>query len=154
MTQITLTNLSQAGGCGCKQHEELLSEILCTLKQEHKDPSVIVDGDSVKLYVIFSSTNEPKISEILFNGESCAVTKASASLMTERLKNRNIEETKHLLSSFYSLVTDPEFSLQTEEDNLGDLKIFNSLCYFPSRRTCALLPWKAMEKLSNQFDNK
>jgi selenide,water dikinase len=46
MNKITLTNLSQAGGCGCKQNQELLSEILCTLKQDYKDPAIIVDFTS------------------------------------------------------------------------------------------------------------
>lgn len=43
MNAITLTNLSQAGGCGCKQQEDTLSEILCSLKQDFLDPAVIVD---------------------------------------------------------------------------------------------------------------
>lgn len=43
MNAITLTNLSQAGGCGCKQQEDTLSEILCSLKQDFINPAVIVD---------------------------------------------------------------------------------------------------------------
>jgi selenide,water dikinase len=43
MNKISLTNLSQAGGCGCKQQEDTLSEILCSLNQGYLDPAVVVD---------------------------------------------------------------------------------------------------------------
>jgi nitrogen fixation NifU-like protein len=111
-------------------------------------------GDTVRLFITFSSTTELIIKEISFHGESCAVTKTSASLMTENLKNKNLNQAKKLISSFYSLVEDSSSDYQITEDELGELKVFNSLSRFPSRKTCALLPWKALEQLTYQNKEK
>lgn len=111
-------------------------------------------GDTVKLFIAFSSTMNPIIKEITFHGECCAVTKTSASLMTENLKNKNLNEAKKLLSRFYSLVNSPNSIPQIEDDELGELKVFSSLSQFPSRKTCALLPWKALEQLAYKDEKK
>ncbi len=111
-------------------------------------------GDTVKLFITFSTTTVPTIKQISFYGESCAVTKTSASLMTKKLKNKNLTQTGKLISSFYSLVENSSSDDQTEENELGELKIFSSLSRFPSRKTCALLPWKALEQLTYAFVKK
>jgi nitrogen fixation NifU-like protein len=129
----------------------ILPEKNCSIAECHNPHC----GDSVKLFVKFSLNNSPKIKKIVFNGESCAVTRASASLMTENLKDKNLKEIKNLASNFSSLIDNPNFN---QHDNytmdLGNLSIFNSLNNFPSRKMCALLPWKALEKITNNFIKK
>lgn len=108
-------------------------------------------GDSVKLFVKFTTSNNPKIKKIVFNGESCAVTRASASLMTENLKDKNLKEIKKLASNFSLLVDNDNFGKLDKIKCLGELTVFNSLNNFPSRKMCALLPWKALEKLTRDL---
>ncbi len=102
-------------------------------------------GDTVELHVIFSEHEEFTIEKILFSGESCAITKASASLMTTAIKGKNINQTMDIIKAFRNLI-DNRHS-QTEEKDLGKLNIFKSLEKYPSRYNCAILPWKALEQL-------
>ncbi|MFN9001715.1 MAG: Fe-S cluster assembly sulfur transfer protein SufU [Holosporales bacterium] len=108
-------------------------------------------GDTVKLFVKVSEDENQAINLITFIGESCAITKASASLMTELLKGRTFKQAKNLLSGFYQLINDKEMDRETKEE-LKNLKIFEALHQYPSRRTCALLPWMALDQLTQSCD--
>lgn len=128
----------------------VLQEKNCIISEYHNPHC----GDTVKLFITFSSEMDPIIKEITFHGESCAVTKTSASLMTENLKNKNLTHAKKLLSRFYSLINSSNSVSSIEDNELGELKIFNSISQFPSRKTCALLPWKALEQLAYKDKKK
>ena len=95
------------------------------------------------LWVDLKVSNDGKIEEASFLGTGCAISKASASMMTNALKGRTIEEAKAVFSDFHRLVIgklDPE----KEPHQLGGLKIFSGIWKYPARVKCAALAWHAM----------
>ena len=99
-------------------------------------------GDQLNVFLKIDS--DKVITDVSFEGEGCAISKASASLMTGSLKGKTIEEAKKLFEQFHSLVTgrlDPE----KDSNVLGKLTIFSTLWHFPSRVKCASLSWHTMK---------
>ena len=94
-------------------------------------------GDNVTLYVRF---DEGKVQEITFQGSGCAISKASASLLTEALKGKTIEEVKSIFAQVQEMV---KTGRQTPGD-LGKLTVFAGVHKFPARVKCAILPWHAV----------
>ncbi|PIW64461.1 MAG: SUF system NifU family Fe-S cluster assembly protein [Candidatus Omnitrophica bacterium CG12_big_fil_rev_8_21_14_0_65_50_5] len=98
---------------------------------DHLYLDLIVDGSTV-------------IQDVSFQGDGCAISKASASMMTTALKGKTVEEAQQLFEEFILLVTgklDPE----KESNHLGKLKIFSGVWHFPARVKCASLSWHTMK---------
>ena len=84
------------------------------------------------------------IEEVKFHGAGCAISKASASIMTTTLKGKSVEEAKEMFSQFVDIVTtDPEEEIDTL--NLGKLAVFCGVREFPARVKCASLAWHTMK---------
>lgn len=96
-------------------------------------------GDRLNLYV---QVNEGTITDIAFEGSGCAISKASASLMTDALKGRTVAEAGHLFERFHRVVTTPPD--QPVED-LGKLSVLAGVREFPVRVKCASLAWHTMK---------
>lgn len=91
-------------------------------------------------YTIFVNLKDGVISEISFQGAGCAISKASASMMTQILKGKSAQEAEALFTRFHDLVTG-----QGEgADELGKLAVFAGVSEFPLRVKCATLAWHAM----------
>jgi nitrogen fixation NifU-like protein len=89
------------------------------------------------------------VRDLRFVGEGCAISKASASVMTEVLKGRPEDEARALFRSFHDMVT----GSPTEEPGagLGKLDVFAGVRRFPVRVKCAMLPWRTLESaLANE----
>lgn len=101
-------------------------------------------GDYISLHLAFDK-EQPSlkvIANLSFEGEGCAILKASSSMMTELLKGKNINEVSHLFKEFKKILfNEIEFS-----DKLGEINIFAGLAKFPSRIQCALLSWDTLIK--------
>jgi nitrogen fixation NifU-like protein len=83
------------------------------------------------------------IQDLSFLGSGCAISKASASLMTSSLKGKNKAEADHLFDKFHRMVTGkPHAPVDSE---LGKLAVFSGVCEFPSRVKCASLAWHTMK---------
>lgn len=91
-------------------------------------------------YTIFVNVKNGAIDEIRFNGAGCAISKASASMMTQTLKGKTESEAEEIFSRFHDLVT----GSQNGADNLGKLAAFAGVSEFPLRVKCATLAWHAM----------
>lgn len=95
-------------------------------------------GDKVTVYlqeengIVFAAS---------FTGTGCAISMASASLMTEALKGKSIVEIEELFGCFYKIVTGGDYSLLTEK--LGKLTVLRGVAEYPSRVKCATLAWHA-----------
>lgn len=91
-------------------------------------------------YTIFVNVQGDSINEISFHGAGCAISKASASLMTQSLKGKSVADAEALFTRFHDLVTghggDPE--------SLGKLAVFAGVSEFPLRVKCATLAWHAL----------
>ena len=96
-------------------------------------------GDRLNLYVQVSGET---ITDIAFEGSGCAISKASASLMTDALKGRTLAEATTLFKRFHRVVTTPPD--QPVED-LGKLSVLAGVREFPVRVKCASLAWHTMK---------
>lgn len=95
-------------------------------------------GDKITLYVNIA---HERISEIAFQGSGCAISKASASLMTEILKGKTIQEAETLFLEFQDMVTNKNASQDPKA--MGKLAVFAGIRDYPARVKCATLPWHA-----------
>jgi nitrogen fixation NifU-like protein len=110
-------------------------------------PDVLVHGDNpacgdeIHLGVQFG--DDGKLQEIKFSGQGCAISQASASMMTMKLKGKSREEAAEMARTFHDLVTG-EAAVQSK--NLGDLQLLQGVRKFPQRVKCAMLAWRAVEQ--------
>lgn len=98
-------------------------------------------GDEIHLHVRF--TPEGSVQDIKFTGMGCAISQASASLMTLKLKGKSNEESRQLLAAFEDLVTS---GTHEPPKTLGDLRLFSGVRKFPQRVKCAMLAWRAFQQ--------
>ena len=103
-------------------------------------------GDRVTVYLLLDGE---QIREVAFQGEGCAISKASASIMTEMLKGKTRQEAKAVFDQFHEMITTG--SPGTEE--LGKLSVFAGVNKFPARVKCAILPWHAVAATLAGSDN-
>ena len=98
-------------------------------------------GDEIQLHVKFGGTGE--VEDIKFTGVGCAISQASASLMTLKLKGKPRAEAEEMLKAFTDLITTegPEAPRM-----LGDLRLLGGVRRFPQRVKCAMLAWRAFEQ--------
>ena len=97
-------------------------------------------GDALRVYV---DLDGDKIADVAFKGSGCAISKASASMMTQTVKGKTREEAEALFDEFHKMVTG-DLDIETEENDLGKLKIFAGVLEFPARVKCASLSWHTL----------
>jgi nitrogen fixation NifU-like protein len=96
-------------------------------------------GDRLTLYLTLDGH---VIRDVAFQGSGCAISKASASIMTEVLKGKTIDEARALFERFHRLITsDPS----APAEDLGKLSVLAGVREFPTRVKCASLAWHAMK---------
>ncbi len=79
-----------------------------------------------------------------FDGEGCSISMSSASMMTQIIKGKKLEEALELADIFSKMMLGEEFD--TDKYDLGDVEALQGVAKFPARIKCATLAWKAMEK--------
>ena len=94
-------------------------------------------GDHITLYV---EMDGDVVRDIHFQGSGCAISKASASILTEALKGRTRAEVKVLFEQIHKMVMTGEVPAA----GLGKLAVFAGVHKFPARVKCAILPWHAL----------
>jgi nitrogen fixation NifU-like protein len=94
---------------------------------------------------------DDRVTDVGFEGSGCAISKASASMMTQAVKGKSKEQAEALFKEFHSMVTG-ELDEENEENTLGNLKIFAGVREFPVRVKCATLPWHTMHAALNKED--
>jgi nitrogen fixation NifU-like protein len=97
-------------------------------------------GDHVDIYLLIE---DGVVKDVSFKGEGCAISKASASLMTSVLKGKTKEEAEKLFEKFHNLVTG-KLGDNPNTDELGKLAVFAGVQEFPVRVKCASLAWHTM----------
>ena len=105
-------------------------------------------GDHLTVYL---DLEDGLVKDVGFEGSGCAISKAAASMMTQAVKGKSKEHVENLFNEFHSMVTG-ELNEETEENNLGNLKIFAGVREFPVRVKCATLPWHTLHAALNQQD--
>ena len=99
-------------------------------------------GDHFTLYV---DVEDDSIRDIGFQGSGCAISKASASMMTQSVKGRSKAEAQELFRRFHDLVTNQPPALNGDQDKLGKLTVFSGVSEFPVRVKCATLAWHTLQ---------
>lgn len=105
-------------------------------------------GDQLTIYL---DLEDDLVKEVAFEGSGCAISKASASMMTQAVKGKSKEQAETLFQEFHSMVTG-ELNEETEENNLGNLKIFAGVREFPVRVKCATLAWHTLHAALHKQD--
>ena len=97
-------------------------------------------GDEIKIQV---NIEEDILSDIRHDGKGCSICCSSASVMSEVLKGKTIEDANRLLNSFLDMLKGEEIK---DEEELEDAVVYQGVAQFPARIKCAALAWKALEK--------
>lgn len=92
-------------------------------------------------YTVYLKLDGDRISEVSFQGSGCAISKASASIMTEELKGKTKAEAEKIFHKFHDLITT---GAGGGPEN-GKLAVMAGVHKFPNRVKCAILPWHAIE---------
>jgi len=107
----------------------------------HADGHNPLCGDEV---TVFLHVDGDVITDITFDGQGCAISKASASLMTTRIKGRSLGYARELLDEVRTMMTGRE-EKQPDLEKLGDLAALAGVRKFAVRVKCATLPWHTLE---------
>ena len=106
-------------------------------------------GDEIHLAVKFDGNGG--LEDIKFTGHGCAISQASASLMTTKLKGKKRPDVEEMLQAFHDLVTTEK---NDAPNSLGDLQVMRGVRKFPQRVKCAMLPWRAVEQALRQSEGE
>jgi nitrogen fixation protein NifU and related proteins len=97
-------------------------------------------GDALRVYV---KMDGDRVGDVAFKGSGCAISKASASMMTQTVKGKTRDEADAIFNEFHRMVTGG-LDVETQENHLGKLKIFAGVLEFPARVKCASLSWHTL----------
>lgn len=97
-------------------------------------------GDNIRVYLV---TEGDRVSEVRFEGSGCAISTASASLMTEAIKGKTLSEIESVFHEFQQMVT--ATGEEVEHPDLGDLEVLGGVRDYPVRIKCATLPWHTLK---------
>lgn len=86
---------------------------------------------------------DDKIEQVVFEGQSCAICKASASMMTANVKGKRVTEAEELIREFREMATG-KLDVAKQPNHLGRLSVFAGVKDLPSRVKCAILPWHTL----------
>lgn len=97
-------------------------------------------GDRITLYL---KMRGDIIEDLGFQGTGCAISRASASMMTQSVKGKTIEQAEEIFGAFHKMVT-RDVGEPYDSDDLGDLEVLSGVAEFPSRVKCASLSWHTL----------
>ena len=132
--------------------KELKREIILDNYQNpyHKETP---DGDYIKVNTnnescidnldIYFDVEDNYIKDVYFNGEACAISTSATSIMLKNLVNKSVDEARLLIENYKKMINEEEYN----RDLLKDLVVYDDIYLQPNRKTCALLPAKAVDKL-------
>ena len=96
---------------------------------------------------IYFDVEDNYIKDVYFNGEACAISTSATSIMLKNLVNKSVDEARLLIENYKKMINEEEY----DEDLLKDLVVYDDIYLQPNRKTCALLPAKAVDKLLNSL---
>ena len=90
-----------------------------------------------------------KIVDIRFDGEACAISTSATSIMIRSLLGKNIDEVKEILVNYKNMINEDDY----DADLLGELNVYDEICKQPNRKSCALIPSRAIDELLEVLNN-
>ena len=112
---------------------------------KHADGNNPLCGDQLR---VFLSMDGDRVEDVAFIGSGCAISKASASMMTQTVKGKTKSEAEILFTEFRKMVVG-ELDPENDENHLGKLRIFAGVLEFPARVKCASLSWHTVHAALN-----
>ena len=110
-----------------------------TFSAEGRNP---LCGDEVKVAI---KVTDDAIEDVKFTAAGCAVSRASASIMTQAVKGKSRAEVEQIFSTFHELVTGTRKPDEKETRALGEMAAFSGVSRFPIRVKCASMPWHTLQ---------
>ena len=114
-------------------------------------------GDDVKVYIL---VEDKIIKEIRIGGQGCSISQASASMMTESVLGKTLDEAKEVFESFKKMMSVHENDLNSTESSsdetpsfLGDLEALKGVVKYPVRIKCATLGWNTFDQIIDSVEN-
>ncbi|KGP72529.1 Fe-S cluster assembly sulfur transfer protein SufU [Pontibacillus yanchengensis] len=98
-------------------------------------------GDRIQLQL---KVQDGIVEDAKFDGEGCSISLSSASMMTQAIKGKKVEDAVEMSKVFSDIMQGKE--IDKDMDELGDIQALQGVAKFPARIKCATLPWKAMEQ--------
>ena len=102
-------------------------------------------GDEITLYL---NVRDGTIEDVGIQATGCAISKASASMMTEGIKGRTVEEAENIFEKFRELIKGEELD-DEDLELLGDLELLSGVSRYPARIKCAVLSWHTLKSALN-----
>lgn len=110
-----------------------------TCHAEGRNP---VCGDMLTVYLKLDQ--DGTVADVAFEGKGCAISMASASMMTELVKGKSAAEVERLFQSFHRLCTEDGYTLEDDAEEADRLNVLAGVREFPVRVKCATLPWHTL----------
>jgi nitrogen fixation protein NifU and related proteins len=129
--------------------QELYQEVILDHNRRPRNFRTMDDGQKAEGYnplcgdrlTVYLRLEGGRIQDASFQGSGCAISKASASLMTDSVKGKTVEEANALFERFHRMITG---GTDEPADDLGKLSVFAGVRQFPVRVKCATLPWHTL----------
>jgi len=103
--------------------------------------------DNLDIWVDFE---DDRIKDIKFDGEACAISTASASIMTKKLIGKTIDEVEYYIKNFDAMINEIDY----DADSLGEALVFDEIYKQANRKNCATLPYKGILKAIDEYKTK
>ena len=97
-------------------------------------------GDEITVFV---HAEDGKVHEVSFVGQGCSISQSSASMMTEAVAGKHVEDVRRLIADFRSMMAG---ELDPSEDEFGDLVALKGVVKYPIRIKCAVLAWDVLQE--------
>ena len=97
-------------------------------------------GDEITVH---ARIEDGKVAEVAFEGQGCSISQASASMLTESVGGKSVEEASALATEFRSMM---EGTAEPDEDEFGDLMALKGVVKYPVRIKCAVLAWDVLQE--------
>ncbi len=103
--------------------------------------------DNIDLWV---KIEDGIIKDIKFDGEACAISTASTSIMTKELAGKTIDEARKFIENFYNMINEEEY----DENALNEALVFDTIYKQANRKTCATLPYKGIQDAIDIYEKR
>ncbi len=128
------------------KREILLDNYSTPFHKETKDGFLKANANNISCIDdinVFIKIEDNKIVDAYFDGEACAISTASTSIMIKKIIGMTIEEAKEYIENFDNMVNEKEY----DKENMDEALAFDEIYKQQSRKTCATLPYRALQKL-------
>lgn len=138
--------------------DNLRREIILDNYQEPMNRGLIDDDNYLKVNTNSESCidnldfmmkiDDGVVKDIRFDGEACAISTSATSIMIRSLIGKSIDEVKNILINYQKMINEEEY----DEEILGELNVYDTICKQPNRKNCALLPNVAVNKMLGEME--